>query len=32
VDYKPKTNAAILLEMAHGKDKQREGNQKLECV
>jgi hypothetical protein len=36
VDYRPKTNAAILLDMGHNKgrpcrmDRAREGNQKLE--
>jgi hypothetical protein len=37
-DYRPKTNAAILLDMGHtlretghGRDRKREGNQKLEC-
>jgi hypothetical protein len=37
VDYRPKTNAIILLDMAptkgikHRKDRAREGNLKLEC-
>jgi hypothetical protein len=36
-DYKPKTNAAILLDMIHtkgrlhGRYRVRKGNQKLEC-
>jgi hypothetical protein len=37
VDYRPKTNAVILLDMGHtngrphGRNREREGNQKLEC-
>jgi hypothetical protein len=38
VDYKPKTNAVILLDMGHtlrenvhGRNREREGNLKLEC-
>jgi hypothetical protein len=38
VDYRPKTNAMILLDMGHtqgetthGRDREREGNLKLEC-
>jgi hypothetical protein len=38
VDYRPKINATILLDMGHtvretmhGRDRSREGNQKLEC-
>jgi hypothetical protein len=38
MDCRPKTNAVILLDMVHtkgeteqGRDREREGNQKLEC-
>jgi hypothetical protein len=38
VDYRPKTNAVILLDMdhtlrgeQHGRNKERKRNQKLEC-
>jgi hypothetical protein len=37
VDYKPKTNATVLLDTGHTKgrlhrkDRTREGNQKIEC-
>jgi hypothetical protein len=32
MDFRPKTNAVILLDMGHRRNREREGNIKLESV